>query len=1076
MKLKIKFILIFMLILCINSFATAQTNKQNSITKKTIIVACVKDSGYIEKNSLTTYKGYLVDYLNKVGELYNLHFRYTLVDSNEECLNLVKTGVADISCLQYKTKTLENIFSFSNEPIITLSTNLYTLADDNKYFYEDFNNFDDIVVGIREDLSSIEDFYQYSINNNFSFTLKKYQTEKAIHKALINGEINALVSDYSLFSNIKLKKIGEISHNKTYIIAKKDNPIINEINKSLNWIIDTNPNIFKYLTQKHLNNEKAITEFTKEEALYIDNSDIIKVGLLPDNYVQNRYNEETDEFEGILVDYMKEISKLSNLKFEFIQIPYGLNVQDAIGQGFCDISPNLSRNESTLNDDEIVATINFITMKQLIAVNKNNPISFDEIKYISAPSNYQGLLNHIYNEHPQWEIVKTKTNKILEPLLAEIVDVAVGNEYELKYLMQSPKYSNLVLTESYLTDILLSIGINSNNDSRLLSILNKSISNINSNQIEYFKTKGMTTNYKYTFFDSYYSNSNFFNLVILIISATIVCLILFVRYQKQINSEIRKKESELNVSNKKFEKANKAKSEFLASMSHDLRTPMNAIIGLTELSKNNINDVALIKQYIDKIDISSKYLLSLINDILDISAIEDNKLTISETPLNLKTLVFELTNMYNVNSQQKNIIFQVHINRIYHENLIGDYLRIKQIVTNLLSNAFKYTPRFGCVELIINETTNGKDSLILDIKVRDTGIGIPKNLQNKIFQKFVQADSRSNNQEGESGLGLSIVSNLVSLMKGTITLESHENKGSTFCVKIPLKINNNSEKVITIKDNKKFKILIVDNDIKSNLSINNTLNYLNIENSYAININEALIKAQKEDSFNTPYNVLIIDSSQTDGDSKFKSSQLYNYFSKESKYIVLSSYEISYLKDSISSNHYKYYIEKPIFISSIIQLFKIIQRPNLNFAFEYFNQNLEGMRILLCEDNQINQLVGKKLLETFKAKVTIAENGSIGVQTLFINNAQDFDLILMDIRMPEMDGYEATKIIRSSFIEKCKTIPIYAMTANVTKEDIENCIKFGMNGHIPKPIDKNKLFDILKKEWDKIKNNQSSSS
>lgn len=1062
-----KLLIFLFILLTLNNFIFSNinnTNKDNNLIK----VVYVKDSGYIEENHNGSYKGYLVDYLNNLGEFFNFRYEYILVDNIEDCYKYVKEGLADISCLQYINSEYENDIEYSKYPIKNLDTNLYTLANNAEYYFNDFENFNNMIVGLRKDLSTIDKFFDYINSNNLNLKLKYYNSEIELHEALINHEIQSMVTDYSFFSDIKLKEISEICHEPVYILTKKDNPLIHSINHSTNLLSENNSNMMNILYDKHLDNTNSVTAFSKAEQDFINKSDYIKVGLLPDTYVQSRYNTETEEFEGVIIDYLNELSKLSKLKFEYVLLPEGIKTHEAIAQGYCDISPYFVRNNTTLSNENVVATTNFIDMRQLIVMNKNNPITIDKINSVSCPSNYQGLLNFIKTDYPQWEVVKTNAKLILDPLLEGKVDVAIGNEYEIKYLMQQPKYNNLLSNETYLIDVLLSIGIDSNLDYRLLKILNKSISNMNNTTIEYIKLGGVLTNYQYTFYDSYYANRDLFNLIVFLTISIIFSLILFSRYQKNLNNEIKIKETELNLSNHKYEKANKAKTEFLASMSHDLRTPMNAIIGLTELSKDNIDNKELLDQYINKIDISSKYLLSLINDILDISAIEDGKLTVSNSPLNLKDLVQEITSMYNVNSQQKNLDFTVQLNRIYHEFLIGDYFRIKQIITNLLSNAFKFTPNTGHVNLIINEISSGKNIVLLNIIVKDTGIGIKKELQNKIFQKFVQADTETFNKYGGSGLGLSIVSNLVSLMNGTISLESYENKGSTFSVTLPLKIDLEKEKInFAVTSNNNNNILFVDNEIKSIIEINKLLKKKGVNNDYALNINEAYEKTTNREKEGKAYNILIIDNKLIENEPNFFNSKLAKYYKEKDKYLIFSGYDITSLKKSLSNKQICHFLRKPIFISSIYYILNNLDNlhSSNNKDYSIVSHELTGLKVLLCEDNNINQIVGKHLIENFGASVTIAENGEIAVQKYLENDGNNFDFILMDIRMPILNGYEATERIRSSKLKNSKDITIYALTANVTKKDVKDCLYCGMNGHISKPIDSKKLYKILEETW-----------
>ncbi len=1033
-----------------------------------IKVACVKDTGYIERYKEDSYKGYLVDYLQTLGEYYNLKFDYIFAENNEECLKLVKNGDADISSLQYKNPKYENDYSYSNYPIKNLNTTLYTLAENNDYYYDDFIQIENMIIGIRKDLETLSQVLLYAENNNINLKLKYYESDKALKEAIINHEIDSMITDYSFFPDIKLKKLSEIHQEPVYLITNKDNPLIEIINKSTIQLSENNSNMMNILFNKHQDNINAITAFTRNEQEYINNSDKIKVGLLANSHIQSRYNSKTQKYEGLIIDYMEELSKLSHIDFEYLEIPNNLNAQEALSQGFCDITPYFVRNKSSLNDPNIVVTINYINMRQLIVINKNNPISLNEINSISCPNNYQGLIDLINEEYPKWDIVKENANSILDPLLERKVDVAIGNEYEIKYLLQNPKYDKLLSNETYLFDILLSIGINKSQDQRLLSVLNKSIKNINNITIEDIKLKGGLTNYHYTFYDSYYANSDLFNLIIFLILAIIISLIVFSRYQKNLNYEISLKEAELNETNKNYEKANKAKSEFLAAMSHDLRTPMNAIIGLTELSKENIDNKELLDQYINKIDISSKYLLSLINDILDISAIEDGKLNITKTPLNLKNLIQEISSMYNLYSEQNDLYFKVTLNRIYHEFLIGDYFRIKQIITNLLSNAFKFTPKKGNVWLTINEISSNDNKLLLNIIVKDTGIGIKKDLQNKIFKKFVQADNDTFNKYGGSGLGLSIVSNLVSLMNGSISIESIEGKGSTFSVTIPLEIDLEKENYeISLKDTSNIRILFVDSDIESIFDTHKILSQKSIYNDYAISINEGYGKILINEEKNIPYNILIIDSELIKNNPNFINSKLASYFKRKDKHLIISGYDITYLKKTIIDNEIEHYLRKPILLSSIIYIINNIDNLHStnNKDYSEITHELTGLRVLLCEDNKINQIVGKHLIENFGATVTIADDGKICLEKYLNSNGDDYDIILMDIRMPNMNGYEATKMIRNSNLKNSKDIPIYALTANVTKKDIEDSLKYGMNGHISKPIDSKKLYSILKNIW-----------
>jgi CheY-like chemotaxis protein len=436
--------------------------------------------------------------------------------------------------------------------------------------------------------------------------------------------------------------------------------------------------------------------------------------------------------------------------------------------------------------------------------------------------------------------------------------------------------------------------------------------------------------------------------------------------------------------------------------------------------------------------------------------------------------------MYHVSSEQNNISFSSSIDNISYETLIGDYYRIKQIITNLLSNAFKFTQEKGQVELGLKETPINKEMIELTIIVKDTGIGISDEIQNKIFNKFVQADTGTLRKFGGSGLGLSIVKNLVELMNGKIELESKIAVGSTFKIHLPLKASNkgfNYQKILDNNPYDKHRILVIDKDTHFNSFFQKTIKQIEIENSCTSNLTTALEKIKNSIENNNAYDIIFIDykiKNSYDWDVIKLISQAYKTIPH---YIVLTGYDKSYLKNTVKNDYINYYIKKPIFLSSINFIFNKIEKTQKQKIIEIESQNkiskaqLSKLRILLVEDNEINQLVGRKILESFGCEIIIANNGKMGFQTFLEKGENYFDIILMDIRMPIMDGYKTTTLIRNKDTEYAKSIPIYAMTANVMKDDIDKSLSLKMNGHIAKPIDSNQLYEVLYKVWlDKNKN------
>lgn len=333
MKILKKIIFIFLILFFnFSLFAVSHSFElfYSQLKNKDIIVACVENTGFIQKASPSLYDGYLVEYYNKLGEAHNIHFKYILAENTEACQELVNKGIADISCLQYKSEELEKSFVYSDTQMTILKTNLYTLAENDALYFDDFANFDGMTIGIRKDLHTIDKLYEYAKHGGFSFIPILYENEIELQQALKNKKVDTIATDYNILSESYFKQIGSITYDSSYIIAKKGSNIIDIINHSANCLYDKNSNIYKYLIEKNFQDFNSYIEFTRDEVEYISNLDNLRVGLLSDAYIQNRYDKKSNEFKGLIIDYMNEIKIHSNLNFEFVPIPYGLKAADSL--------------------------------------------------------------------------------------------------------------------------------------------------------------------------------------------------------------------------------------------------------------------------------------------------------------------------------------------------------------------------------------------------------------------------------------------------------------------------------------------------------------------------------------------------------------------------------------------------------------------------------------------------------------------------------------------------------------------------------------------------------------------------
>ena len=510
------------------------------------------------------------------------------------------------------------------------------------------------------------------------------------------------------------------------------------------------------------------------------------------------------------------------------------------------------------------------------------------------------------------------------------------------------------------------------------------------------------------------------------------------------------------------EQANRAKSDFLSNMSHEMRTPMNAIIGMTSIGKS-ASDTERMKYCFTKIDNASRHLLGVINDILDMSKIEAGKFELSQEDFNFEKVLQKVVDVVNFRVDEKQQKFTVRIDKAIPDTLVGDGQRLTQVITNLLGNAVKFTPEYGSIDLNTQLLSENNDICTIKIAVSDTGIGISPEQQLRLFQAFQQAESSTTRKFGGTGLGLSISKNIVEIMGGEIWVESEPGKGSTFAFTIPVKRGAN--KKLTLLDSDinldSVRILAVDDDADILAFFKRLMQEFSVSCDTTASGEDALLLVEQHGA----YNIYFIDWKMPGIDGIELTRRLKERACVPGKTIVImiSATEWGMIEDEAKMAGVDKFISKPLFPSAIADIINECTGNRREQAMEVpldASVYLEGKRILLAEDVEINREIVLALLEPMQLTIDCAETGAEAVN-MFIENSELYDIIIMDVQMPEMDGYEATRRIRSLDIPKAKTIPIVAMTANVFKEDVEKCLSAGMDDHLGKPININDLLEKL---------------
>lgn len=555
----------------------------------------------------------------------------------------------------------------------------------------------------------------------------------------------------------------------------------------------------------------------------------------------------------------------------------------------------------------------------------------------------------------------------------------------------------------------------------------------------------------------------FYAVVIGLLMIVIVIYAYKLRNEYLINDELKRQQKILQDALLVAQKANDAKRDFLSRMSHEIRTPMNAIIGMSAITFNYLDDKKRTADCLSKITFSSKHLLMLLNDVLDMSKIENGKLNIRQELFDLKNLVTSLADINYGLATAKGLAFEIVISGFKDELLLGDSMRVNQILLNLLSNAIKFTPKGGSVRLEIRMLRSASDKIWLRFIVKDSGIGMKKEFLEHLYEPFEQADNGIARKYGGTGLGMAITKNLVAIMDGTIEVESQEGAGTTFMVDLPFGVSKVDKK--TAADMEEMRVLVVDDDNDTCEHAAVLLKGMGVNVDWALNGFEAIEKVRSacEDDGRC-YDVCFIDWCMPELDGIETARRMRRYVDPDVLIIIISAYDWSGIEEQAKAAGVNAFIAKPFFASNLYNtLLTVSRKPELGFSAVGNKETYDfgGKKVLLVEDNELNMEIASELLKFVNLQVEHAENGKVAVDIFRNSKEKEYALIFMDIQMPLMNGYDAARCIRSSEHPAAGTIPIIAMTANAFTDDVQAAFDAGMNGHLAKPIDVEALYKTI---------------
>ena len=1045
------------------------------------------ESPFNQTDSYGRRSGYAYEYQQKIAAYTGWTYEY-VKGSWSELMQMLIDGEIDLmGDISYTVGRARNML-FSMVPMGTEEYYVFVASGrDSGIDADDYSSFNGKKIGVNKGSVQADIFRNWIAKKGAQpeiVELMENETESV--ELLKQGALDAFITYDGYGGSDGLLPVCKIGSSDFYFAVSKARPeLLGELDAAMLRIQNENIYYNQQLQEKYLSHAGANMFFAESELNWLAQHRSIRVGYR-DNYLAFcARDKQTGELTGALKEFLKLGSHcIQNSEIIFEPVAYP-STEDALtamrrGEIDCVFPVNLSLYDAeeagilmtdALMPCEMYAVVRASALREFTiegrvkaAVNEGNP-SYESF-----------LMDHF----PEWERVYFKdTAACLKGIAEGKADCLIVSNYRINTI------SNL-LDEYKLSTVTTGVTMNSyfalnRHDSDLFSILNKVIRLVPSAAVNAALVAHSYADQQITF--AKFIREHF---VSVLIAAGIVVAVILALLLRSVRSERKTREAmgriaELNTtlsdSQQKLkealdasEQASRAKTSFLSNMSHEIRTPMNAIIGLDSIALRDQDLAPHTREQLEKIGSSAKHLLGIINDILDMSRIESGRMALKEEEFGFRDFLDQINVMINGQCVDKGLRFECHIIGHTEDYYVGDDMKLKQVLINILGNAVKFTPAPGSVTFSVEQIRRFEQHCMLRFIIRDTGIGMSKDYIPKIFEAFSQENDGSSTKYGSTGLGMAITKSIVGMMNGEIAVDSEKGKGSTFTVTVTLKVSACSEKDHRDLIPAGMRALVLDDDAVACEHEQLVADAVGIQADTVRTGEAALRMIREKKEAGQPYQLVLTDYLMPGMDGLAFTRALRKMDGGETGVILLTGYDWEDKQEEAKNAGVDVILSKPLFKDSLIHSVQniLLQREKAEDAAQsqpaaegQAVHALEGCRILVVEDMELNAEILMDLLEMESMQSEHAENGQLAVDMFAAHPAGYYDAILMDVRMPVMNGLDATRAIRALDRPDAKAIPIIAMTANAFDEDVQHSLQAGMDAHLSKPVEPEQLYGTL---------------